>query len=623
MTTAGSLAAAALVAVAVTVVGQLVAERLALPSPTASATRTAVTTALVVLACVPLVASVLLVRTARWHRAGTVLSGATLSGVVTVVLAVPLGGSPLYLNGVTVDQEFRTQLLTRLTDSAALSDMNYADLSSFYPAGWFWLGGRVGNLLGLDGWEVFKPYAIGSLAVAAAVSVVLWSRVVRADHAIAVATVSTLVAVSVGAPEPYGAVIAMVLAPVLVLAWTSLRGSGGWRHWLPGMVAAGVFLGVAAMFYTLYLGVSALALVVMAGVAAVLVGRADGARAGLATLLRLVPAALVAVVLGLVVWAPYLLDRARGGATSGVAQRYLPDYGAQLLLPMTQPSVLGALCLVGTVWLAVSAHRSSIAQALGIGVLCIYLWSLLSLLAVLADTTLLGFRLGVPLEVLLASAGALGTLEWVSAGARLLHRRRGELLRPAVTVVVAVSLVGVVALAQSIPGVLSREVNLAYTDPDAQGVRADGQSGGDATSYPQIDSVITTQSGRPAPQVVVLTTEYRMLSFYPYRSFQMLAPHYANPLGNFPARSAEVERWAKAPTAAELVRMLDASPWAPPTAFVLRDLGDSYAVQLSTDTYPNNPNVTFYSVLFPKRLFDDPAFRTTAVGPFAVVVRTG
>ncbi len=88
-----------------------------------------------------------------------------LSAFAVVTLAMPLAATKLYLLGISVDQQFRTEYLTRLTDSAALQDMTYADLPPFYPAGWFWIGGRVANLIGMHGWEAFKPWAIVSIAV--------------------------------------------------------------------------------------------------------------------------------------------------------------------------------------------------------------------------------------------------------------------------------------------------------------------------------------------------------------------------------------------------------------------------------------------------------------------------
>ncbi len=64
---------------------------------------------------------------------------------------MPLGATKLYLFGISVDQQFRTEYLTRLTDSAALHDMTYLGLPPFYPPGWFWLGGRIAALTGTPG----------------------------------------------------------------------------------------------------------------------------------------------------------------------------------------------------------------------------------------------------------------------------------------------------------------------------------------------------------------------------------------------------------------------------------------------------------------------------------------
>ncbi|PSM30483.1 arabinofuranosyltransferase, partial [Haliangium sp. UPWRP_2] len=71
-----------------------------------------------------------------------------LAAFVVTTLGMPLGATRLYLFGISVDQQFRTEYLTRLTDSPALHDMTYAGLPPFYPPGWFWIGGRAAALTG-------------------------------------------------------------------------------------------------------------------------------------------------------------------------------------------------------------------------------------------------------------------------------------------------------------------------------------------------------------------------------------------------------------------------------------------------------------------------------------------
>ena len=109
-----------------------------------------------------------------------------LSAFTVVTLGMPLGATKLYLFGISVDQQFRTEYLTRLTDSPALHDMTYIGLPPFYPPGWFWIGGRAAALTGTPAWEMFKPWAITSIAIAVAVALVLWSADdpvrVRADR---------------------------------------------------------------------------------------------------------------------------------------------------------------------------------------------------------------------------------------------------------------------------------------------------------------------------------------------------------------------------------------------------------------------------------------------------------
>lgn len=72
----------------------------------------------------------------RWRTVLTYLVAyLSPSAIVIAVLAIPLSATRLYLDGVSVDQGFRTQYLTRLADSAAISDMAYADIPHLLPTG--------------------------------------------------------------------------------------------------------------------------------------------------------------------------------------------------------------------------------------------------------------------------------------------------------------------------------------------------------------------------------------------------------------------------------------------------------------------------------------------------------
>ncbi|MFE9787604.1 galactan 5-O-arabinofuranosyltransferase [Nocardia salmonicida] len=648
----GEGVAAAVVALVVAAVGLFAFSAVQWPAFNSSHVTRALTTVGQVVSIALLVASVLLIRLRKWPVAAKLLSWVGISSFVTVTLGMPLAATKLYLFGVSVDQEFRTEYLTRLTDSAALRDMTYVDLPPFYPAGWFWIGGRVGNVLGMDGWEVFKPYAIGLLAIAAAVALVLWMQLVRADMAVGAATAVTAMTLAYASPEAYGAVLVVFIPPVLVLAWGALhRRSGGWG----AALGTGVFLGVAACFYTLYLAIAAFTVVIMGLVAAGFAvysqraagqraRRVGGARAGsaatdagttsssaspawraaIAPLTRLAAIGGIAVVLALVVWAPYLQKMLSGAKLpSGNAFHYLPESGAQLAFPMLEFSLRGAFCLLGVLWLVIRAGSSRRAQALGIGVVSIYLWTLLSMTATAAGTTLLSFRLEPVLLALLAAAGVFGFVE----GATAVYQALNEPV-PLRTAAAAIAVLGALAFAQMIPTVLTHEIDTAYTDtvptdvPNAEGTygeRADKRKPSAVAYYHAVDEAILARTGRPRDESVVLTADTTFLAFYPYWGFQALTSHYANPLSDFKARAATIADWSKLPDSPALVEALSKSPWRAPDAFLFRNDGDNYTLRLAEDVYPNDPNVKRYTVSFPKSLFTDPAFTATEIGPFTLI----
>jgi galactan 5-O-arabinofuranosyltransferase len=64
----------------------------------------------------------------------------------------------------------------------------------FYPPGWFWLGGRAAALTGTPAWEMFKPWAITSIAVAVVLAMVLWAALIRFEYALIVTTATAAVA---------------------------------------------------------------------------------------------------------------------------------------------------------------------------------------------------------------------------------------------------------------------------------------------------------------------------------------------------------------------------------------------------------------------------------------------
>jgi galactan 5-O-arabinofuranosyltransferase len=616
----GQMAVAVVVAIVVAVISLAAISRVQWPAYNSSNQLHALTTVGQFGCLAGLLASGLI-----WRRGRRSLSRALavlfLSAFSVVTLAMPLGATKLYLFGISVDQQFRTEYLTRLTDTAGPHDMTYLGLPPFYPPGWFWIGGRLAALTGTPAWEMFKPWAIISITIAVVLAFVLWASMIRFEYALIVSTATAAAALAYSSTEPYAAIIGVLLPPVFVLAWSGLRGSADERSTKESqrsggrsaVIGVGVFLGITALFYTLLFGYAAFTLTLMALVLAV-------ARRRLEPLLRLAVILVTAGAISLLGWGPYLLAAVKGHpANSGTAQHYLPAAGAQLEFPMLHFTLLGALCMVGTVWLVVYARNSTRAGALAIAVLAVYVWSLLSMLTTLLGTTLLSFRLQPTLTILLTAAGAFGFIEATRA---LAARAKPENSRRVVAAAATLGAIGALTFSQDIPDVLRSDIVVAYTDTDGSGQRADRRPPGAEQYYREIDAKILRTTGLPRDETVVLTADYSFLSYYPYYGFQGLTSHYANPLAQFDKRADAIGNWATISTADQFIAALDKLPWKPPTVFLMRrGANDTYTLRLASDVYPNQPNVRRYTVTLDKTLFDDPRFDVSTVGPFILAIR--
>ncbi len=546
--------------------------------------------------------------------------------IVISTIAIPLSSTRLYLDGISVDQEFRTEYLTRMAAQSGLHDMAYAEIPSFYPAGWFWLGGRFANVLGLPGWEAFQPFAIVTLAVAGAVLVPVWQRITASlPTATAIALISTCLALVTSADEPYAAVIAMGIPAAVVLAGRAMQGGR--------FAAVGVtlFLGISATFYTLHTAVAALSVVLIALVTAWSQKRWQ-------PIVMLAGIGIGSMVIAASVWAPYVLAVLRGEPRSGAtASHYLPDLGAQMPLPMLAGSIVGLLCLIGSIWLLVRSigvggsqspvetpAEAALARPLALSALTMYAWVGLSMVVTLLGQTLLGFRLAPPITILLATAGALGVADVLRHGVVKLWPQvvnRDVALKVSAIAALFALLAGV-NYAQAIPQRLHHAIDLAHTDTDGYGERADRFAPNAGKWYGEVNDALL-DAGLDPNTSVILTDERNFQAYFPWYSFQALTSHYANPLGEFDKRNAAIESWSEATSADELIELMDSTPWHGPDALVLSTPAhddDPYTIDIADDIYPNNPNVLFRGIPLPRELFEN-HWSVTTIGPFTVLVR--
>ncbi|MBK4139936.1 hypothetical protein GWO53_05490 [Corynebacterium macginleyi] len=555
----------------------------------------------------------------RWRTwvtyAVTYLSPALLT---LASIGLPLSASRLWLDGVQVDQAFRTQFLTRSVDQMGYADMNFLDMPTFYPLGWFWLGGRLGSLLGIPGWEVYQPWALISIAVAGCILVPIWQHLTKSlPVGTAIVLTTTAVTLTIAAEEPYSAVIAMGIPAIAVLSARAFQGS----HF--STLAVALYLGISATFYTLFTGAAALTVVSLIAVITAFYERTWR------PIVRLIIIAVISIAIALIAWAPYLWSVLHSTAPlQTTAQHYLPEEGTQIPVPFLSMSIVGFLCLAGLIFI-VTRLRDAEVRALGLSIIGIYLWTVLSMVMTLVGTTLLSFRLEVIVVLLFATAGILALAEVRTAG---IHRLYPASFSPAankrITAVLSIflALTGVY-YAQQIPEANEDAIDHAYSDTDGYGERADRFSSDSAHYYLDIHNFIQDQ-GYKANETVVLTDEKTFMAYYPYWGFNAFTSHYANPLGEFKHRNDQIEAWADESwdsTPAEFQKSLDSAPWRGPDALIFRgDLDnkeDGFKVHLAEDIYPNQPNIRYRAVFFNPEVFAQ-GWELEQTGPFVTAVRT-
>lgn len=603
-----------IVAAVVCVVLQGAISRLRIPFPTFAPTAVASTLGAVVLGVLVWLAS----RELRARSvAATLAVPGLLAAVVTLWLGLLLQGTHYYLGGISIDQSFRTQALARYAATWSLSDMNYLGLPSYYPAGWFWLGGRAADLAGIPAWEFYKLWAILTLAVAAWAAYASWRLVVSPARAVLVATATAVIGLGVSSAEPYAWLLVAPMPAVAVIAWRAIRADDGPRRRV-ALVATGFYLGVAAMTYSLHAGFFGVFVVLTA----LIPTRGRPARHVLPRIGRAAVAIVIGLGLALVVWAPFTVAALAEGLPRGAAQRYLPDDGALWTFPMLQPSSIGAMCLVGLIGIVLGwMSWARLARPLAVLVALVYAWFALTVPALLVGQTTLAFRLAPLVELALVCAGVLTAVE-----ALRLARARWRSLGPRLTAFGAV--LAVVVLAACAQGSVSAEgdtVGEAYSDPyPSTGAPALGPfdpSRGEAWT-PELVSAAQQASGRPAAELVVLGGPAQFYVAAPFHGFQSSTPHYANPLAHYEQRNDAVRGWARAGDPAQLLRLLDGSRWPAPRVFLFnRDPDGALTTRIVHDVFPQYPNVAYETVSFPGRLFDSPAFERRDIGPWTVVVR--
>ena len=582
----------------------------------------------------------------QWMRLVThLIAYLAPAALVITTLAIPLAATRLYLEGISVDQGFRTQFLTRMTDQLGWHDMAYIDVPSFYPGLWFFSGGAFAKITGLAGWAAFKPWALVTLAVASAMLVPVWQRLTGSlAVALAITLTTTAIMVRQAPDEPYAAIVAIGMPAAFLMSRRALEGG---KAAITGNI---IYLGLSANLYTLFTGISALTIVIMAFVVA-LVDKSWK------PIWRLIVIGVSSLAIAAIGWGPYLWAMLTQPHGPSKAQHYLPQDGTEIPMPFFDNITLFLLGAIAIIWI-IARFRDADVHSMAVGLAVCYGWVFLSLLATIFGTTLLAFRVWLPIALILSVSAVLALAELRIQGLKRFYPQ--QMLTTNTKVITGVMSVFLAATCVHFVTTTTNHVrdrlDAAYTDTDGDAVRGDRMPADATQYYATIDQLISGHTGSQAG-TIVLTDEKNFMSYYPYHGYQAITAHYSNPLGEFERRNQTIEAWTTIDNPQKLRDAMDAAErdngWRAPDALVLRgqldvekqdpkkenseqedsaadplqDLpkvtgpGDgSFSYQIADDIYPSNPNVRFRTVNFQASAFAD-GWELHQVGPFVVALR--
>jgi galactan 5-O-arabinofuranosyltransferase len=541
---------------------------------------------------------------------------AAMSAWIGVVLAVALHGSTYSVGGLGIAAANRTPAAVRFAETWHLVDYSYKGLPAFYPSLLPWVAGRLAALTDLTPWLALKVVNIAAMTLAPIAGYVLWSRILRPQLAmfvpVAMAALATLLPVMLQQPDTFVAVA--VVVPWWIDAVYGVRRPPvrAWPFWLAGLIGALVF----CLYYYFYfpLALALLLMPVLDRMHRPLIAHPYRQRA----LVLGTAAALAAVY-----WLPVAVSILRAQDPVSLQNFWFRPDMAVLRVDVFQPSLAGAVMLLGLAHLLLTCRRDRTSLAMLLVLAAGYLWYVLSAVGNLVGLPVLGNRTVPFLDLVLLVAGIRGGAALLTAATRALIRSRGpETARPMLVAPVVLALLAFVVGQQYATTTLAYgHVRQSHDTPLPNGrlqpYASPGTRAPSVSEHRLEEAVRTRWSGLGEP--VVLSTNVPLLKLSGFYAFNQWHAIYANPAGEFYARVDLVRRLAGTRSPAEFDRLARANRFDPIDAFVLRGRGQSLRYQYIDVTYPYGAGRK--TVAFRRAQFSPSYWRTTQVGGYFVAVR--
>lgn len=534
-----------------------------------------------------------------------------IGGAAALSLLGMLHGTPWGPGGLSSDQSFRTESITRFADTWSLGDFTYHGLPSFYAPAYFWVLGRTADLAGIEPWRMVKAGNVAVTMFIPLVGYLMWRRLVPARVAALICVVPVIVQ---NFYEPYAWLVLAVIVPWWLEAVHGLTRPGlRPRH----PVVLGLIGAVLFLTYYYFFFVAAIALVGFL-VIELLTRRLTRARPA-----RIGAVLGVAAAGSAVYWLPLALSILRAPHSESLANRWFPVDTAEPRLPFLEVSIPGVVALVGLAFLALTARKEPLSRALAVFLGAAYVWYLIGLPAAIVDKPLLTFRGGPLIPLILLSAGVLGA-------ARLAHAARARLGPAPVTKLSALGAVVLVLYAlHGFTGTLANDGNirLAHDMATPGGRLPRYHSAGVVAATPVTatrKAIDARYSGTGHP--VVLTDRFDLLAVTPYYGFVQSAAVLSHPAGEFHARIAFVEQLAASKTAAAFARSSTVNRFDRIDVFVLKNDGSNVSFTYVDDNFPfytDKPPYGFKvkTLRIPSALISPAYFDITRLDGYLIAVR--
>ncbi|MFB4308367.1 arabinofuranosyltransferase [Actinomadura sp. GTD37] len=161
-----------------------------------------------------------------------------LAAWVALALRNSLYGTPFGFAGLVGDEGRMSAMVTRYSATAVPTDGIVAGTPTEYPPLFPWLVGRIAALLGVPAWQLLGDAQILTISGAVLLTFMLWTRLVPAPAALAVAAAAL---VTFADPRKAHEVVALAVFIPWVAA-TFGRPPRGRLHWLPAGVLGGLIV---------------------------------------------------------------------------------------------------------------------------------------------------------------------------------------------------------------------------------------------------------------------------------------------------------------------------------------------------------------------------------------------